>query len=625
VSGLNDNDAVHLWRTLQVSGSRQELLPIFHSVDNHPLLVQALASEVASYKRAPADFDRWLIDHPNFNPTSLPLVKSRTHILAFALQGLSDNVREALNTLVSFRMPTGYATLEAVLVKRRSWLPFRRMKRFRKPRELDQALTELEDRGLIGWDRESNRYDSHPIVRGVVWDSMNVRRKRAVLAALDAHFQPMPTPEWDQVKAIEDLSPAIERYCTLLHLKRFDDAFILFRERLEYATLYRLAAYRERISLLEPLFSGDTPMVETYAAQSYALSALAGSYRLVGQPLRAIPLYRRAVKISEVGRNEDDREVVLCNLGDALRQVGALCEAEVVLRQALIINRRLANRISEGITLQVLGELLSTIRSDQEGNDALMESLDIFREMDERQSEGVVSAILAQRALWDGKVEEGAIWANRAWDLAGYEKVERDFIRAALLQGQVALRQQKCANAEERLHHALVRARAVHLIELEVPSLIAIAELQFGLGKLADAKARIADAWEAAESGPYPLFQSDAQYVLAQIARKAGDSSGAVDAVRKAYRFAWCDGPPYSYRQGLINARLLLGAMNIPEPILPAFERTKFPSVPNVAIRGETANRENHEKGTREKQQSAQRRRFKGEDRDWEDYDQRGF
>jgi hypothetical protein len=80
--GLRDNDALGLWRALNVvEGSRAELLPIFRSVENHPLLVQALASEVANYRRAPGDFAQWRADHPQFDPTSLPLVQSQTHIL----------------------------------------------------------------------------------------------------------------------------------------------------------------------------------------------------------------------------------------------------------------------------------------------------------------------------------------------------------------------------------------------------------------------------------------------------------------------------------------------------------------------------------------------------------------
>ena len=126
--------------------------------------------------------------------------------------------------------------------------------RFRTAAQLDIALTELEDRGLIGWDREANRYDAHPIVRAVVWQNTKASDQRAIYEAIGAHFEPMATPDALKVETLSDLTPAIERYHTLIGLARYDDAFVLFRDRLETPTNYRLAAHRERIAWLERLF-----------------------------------------------------------------------------------------------------------------------------------------------------------------------------------------------------------------------------------------------------------------------------------------------------------------------------------------------------------------------------------
>jgi Family of unknown function (DUF6441) len=174
--GLSDNDSLTLWRALRVKGSRDELGLIFRSIEGHPLLIQALAREVASYRRAPGNFDRWRIDHPQFDPTTLPLVQSRTQILHYALTSLDADVLKVLRALVAFRMPAPYDTLEGLLVGAD--------KACADPQGLDRVLTELEDRGLIGWDREANRYDAHPIVRGVVWQQMSSNDQQAVYTAL---------------------------------------------------------------------------------------------------------------------------------------------------------------------------------------------------------------------------------------------------------------------------------------------------------------------------------------------------------------------------------------------------------------------------------------------------------
>jgi hypothetical protein len=164
--GLADDDAVELWRAFGVSGARDSLLPLFKRFDNHPLLIQALASEVARYRRSPGNFEDWRRGHPDFDPFSLPLANVKSHVMQFALRGLADRARNVLQTIAAFRMPARYDTLTAFLVGKS------KAKGKRKPcaheRELDAALTELEDRGLVGWDRRANRYDLHPIVRGVV-------------------------------------------------------------------------------------------------------------------------------------------------------------------------------------------------------------------------------------------------------------------------------------------------------------------------------------------------------------------------------------------------------------------------------------------------------------------------
>ncbi|MGI9500076.1 MAG: DUF4062 domain-containing protein, partial [Geminicoccaceae bacterium] len=142
--GLADDDALDLWRALGVSGKRAELLPLFDSFERHPLLLQALAGEVANYRGRPGDFAAWKTAHPEFVPTELPLEQRRSHILQFALQGLDGPVREVLHTITGFRLPASYQTLEALLIGADKACP--------NATALGQALTELEDRGLIGWD-----------------------------------------------------------------------------------------------------------------------------------------------------------------------------------------------------------------------------------------------------------------------------------------------------------------------------------------------------------------------------------------------------------------------------------------------------------------------------------------
>jgi hypothetical protein len=141
------------------------------------------------------------------------------------------------------------------------------------------------------------------------------------------------------------------------------------------------------------------------------------------------------------------------------------------------------------------------------------------------------------------------------------------------------------STADERLHHALTRARAVNLVEEELPALIALAELRRRQGDATAARELLDDVWEAAERGPYPLFHADALNVLAQIERDAGNIKAAIEAATLAYRKAWCDGPPFAYHWGLEAARKHLRELHAPEPTdLPPYDESKHEPMPEVEI-----------------------------------------
>jgi hypothetical protein len=113
--GLQPEDALALWRAMGVSGSDVQLGALFATFDHYPLLIRALACEVARFRRAPGDFDAWRSAHPRFDPYQLPLTQVKSHVLEQALDGLDERERELLHTVAAFRAPIGYETLAALL------------------------------------------------------------------------------------------------------------------------------------------------------------------------------------------------------------------------------------------------------------------------------------------------------------------------------------------------------------------------------------------------------------------------------------------------------------------------------------------------------------------------------
>ncbi len=97
-------------------------------------------------------------------------------------------------------------------------------------------------------------------------------------------------------------------------------------------------------------------------------------------------------------------------------------------------------------------------------------------------------------------------WLKKAMTRCHELRYERGMIRAVRLQGEAALGLEDLPTAEERLHHALSRARTVNLVEEELPALIGLAELQRRLDDLKVSHELLDDVWEPCERGPFKLL-----------------------------------------------------------------------------------------------------------------------
>jgi len=421
-----------------------------------------------------------------------------------------------------------------------------------------------------------------------VWGGLGDDARRGVYINLYAHFEAMPKlDDYVNVNSLEDLTPAIELYSTLIGLGRYDDACDLFYERLQDATLYRLSASRTQIELLECLFPDgleQLPRLNKQDDQAYTSTTLALGYQLSGQPGRASALFRRHNAIRLERKDDRNLSVGLRNLSNTLRLSGGLYESESAARRALILSREQNDLFFEAICLRWLGLTQAARALANKPESALQRALRLFTAQSNSQSGGVSASSLAQSALWLGEFANARSLANVAWNLAGVHTFERDVIRAARVQGEAALGLNDFATADERLHHALTRARSVNLVEEELPTLVALAELRRRQKDANAARELLDDVWQPAERGPYPLFHADACNVLAQIERDEGNASAAIEAATKAYRLAWCDGPPFAYHWGLEKAKQHLKELGAPEPEMPPFDQSKFEPMPEVEI-----------------------------------------
>jgi tetratricopeptide (TPR) repeat protein len=533
--GMESDDALALWRAMGVSGSDAELAKLFATIDHYPLLIRALAGEVAGYRGAPGDFDAWRNAHPDFDPFSLSFVQAKSHVLAHALRNLDDEARELLHTIAAFRSPVDYDTVAALFVEGYRW----------SSQKLDGMLAQLEDRGLLGWDRRTNRYDLHPIVRGVVWRDLDDLARKAVYGRLEQHFSSVPTSS-EGVNTLAEAEPMIELFNALVGLGRYEDASAIYFVRIHGGdfSFFDEGMEHVNIAMLEGLFPDG-----------------------LDQPPRA--------KANNIGG-------VYSQLGHAYGGSGRLLEARSCHLRAL--NARCASdgilhdNISRG-TLPA-GLLREALDAAASAVDAPHDSLHDFHIGQLAVCEATIGQVeKAMKRLSATKrgsyynpadYEVHVAYRRGAYDAAAavarqlmMEDPRYSSSGVALILADAGIHLGDTAEASAILTNMLREARSKGWGEFELESLRVLADLHRRTGDFAQARAFLDDLAEPAARGPYRLIQADAFNVLAELERDCGNRDAAIASARAAYERAWCDGPPYAYHWGLERAKRLLQELGV--------------------------------------------------------------
>jgi tetratricopeptide (TPR) repeat protein len=558
VDGLGDDDAVNLWRAFGVTGTSQDLIELFHTFGNYPLLIRALAGEVARYRPAPRDFDRWRRAHAGFNPFRMSLVQRKSHVLQYALSGLTDAENRVLRTIAAFRSPAVYDTLAALLAGPGKPCP--------DEAGLDVILSDLEDRGLLGWDRRGNRYDLHPLVRGVAWSALDPDSKQDIYQDLASHFEALPRMDEDEVTSIDDLAGEIELYHTLVQLGRAKDAYDILGERIFGSAIERIGAFHEVAELVELLATRLDLMQELEEEggdRTQAMMAALGiCHYFCDDPVRALAAFSR---LGEEFRKEDEhifslRSTVLC-------QIGALAEAERAARESVNV---MQGSIDANHFIDIPIIALATVRIRCGKYDEARTWLSDYRVQmalaDDFLTATMATSECALAALRQNDIPGAQAFAERMATISAESGMPRARVQAMAISAAAAEAQGEHDQAYDLLNEALVIAREARMPDTEAGLLVQLGYWNARAGRLDAARAHAADAQHVAERGQLRLRQADAVNLFSSIERARGNRHESAAAAAEAYRLAWCDGPPFAYEWGIRQARENLAAAGEPEP-----------------------------------------------------------
>jgi tetratricopeptide (TPR) repeat protein len=238
----------------------------------------------------------------------------------------------------------------------------------------DAALKELENRGLLQWDREANRYEMHPVVRGHAAELLEAADRTETFHKVRDHFASLPPDDLGSATELTHVAHSLEIYRCLVGAGMLDEAADFYRGELARTLFFHVGAYAVILELLKPLFRNDLrgmPCLTSIRNQSYVLNNLAIAYGEMGRDEDALVVYEKTMQLNLEEGDWVNLATGLQNLHFSFINLHRRAEGVA----ALSLARELADaaEVEGGVTVALFYQMCTAI---DQGNFAEAEALD---------------------------------------------------------------------------------------------------------------------------------------------------------------------------------------------------------------------------------------------------------
>ncbi len=633
--GMRPRDAEKLLRSCGIEGDSTAIRSyLTANCDNHPLVIGVLGGLIYHYRENRGNFDDWVADAyagAALDLASLDLIQRRNHILRAALDALPPESRQLLSTLALLTDAVDYETLKAfnphlppepkaveepeppekywrwnelsdeekaewqkryetALVQWRDYEMAVQARlvsaEFLAARsKLEVTVTDLEQRGLLQWDGRKQKYDLHPVVRGVASGWMAAADRECHGQSVVDYFSAQPHRPYVEAETLEDVRNGLHVVRTLLKLERLQQAATAFLGDLSTALRVNLEAHAECLSLLRPFFPAgwDELPQDVTAAHGRRLAGIAAIALRhsgeLGASLDAHGVTLRADLATGISTNTSTslRNISLC-LADQNRLAQSLRVDELALELSMLA------KVDQGIFLS-----RRNLFAHQSLLGQWVEAATTWRLLDpmgrawsrNHYMPGDAEERFAQFQFWQGTLQEEHL--AKAERLAAESTNRVTIRRLHRLRGDWRLELGEWAQAAASYQEAVRLARERSLPDAHSETGLVLAKHRLG---------EVTDPQHEAER----LVQArdPAHRLLAQLWLALGDRDKAKHHALAAYKRAWADGEPYVFRYELTKATEMLRQMSAPIPTLSLYDPAKdkpFPWEADVraAIEGRRA------------------------------------
>jgi uncharacterized protein DUF4062 len=614
--GLRPADAEALFVACGVTGRTDDIQNYLRiHCDCHPLVIGVLAGLVTNYLPDRGNFDAWAADPAGGGKLSLAdldLVQKRNHILHTALAALPEKSRQLLSTLALLSEAVDYPILSALnphlppkpeevkepekpedgwwwasvsddnkkqakkdydvtLQQRREYEQALEVRQgspefLAAPQRLAETVHDLEHRGLLQYDRQTRRYDLHPVVRGIAAGGLRQDEKELYGQRVVDHFSQHAHRPYEEAETLEDLRDGLHVVRTLLQMGRNQQAADVYRGSLALGLSFSLEAHAETLSLLRHFFPqgwATLPSGVDASLGGYLANDAGVALEYIGATEEAIRAYTASLEVDRRRKDWRNLATSVRNVSAALHKENRLARSECHVIYALDIATHsnygislFRARLDRFLLLALLGQWTKAM-----GVWLLLDPMG--RDWDRATYRpGQAELHYAQFLFWQGLLTEEHL--TKAEELARDGKCRRVIRGIYQLRGEWQLEQDQYALGAENLHEAVRMAREVGQTDAEAEAQLALA--RFHLGQLPEPRheaERLAVARKPFHRG------------LAELWLTIGDHERAKKHALAAYEWAWADGEPYVRRYELDKARALLEQLGEAIPDLPPYDSAK--------------------------------------------------
>ncbi len=633
LGGLQTPDARHYLENLGVKRYEPQTLDRFvEQLGGHSLLLKIIAGKITRFHRGRGDFDAWYAQEGHgLHLAEWNISERRSHILQYALDGLTDEVRLLLSQIAAIGDAVSYETLavfnpyvrqppekiespdssyEYFLLKSKLnyanhseaqqhlqkqiyelELPYkmyqqaqaedetyRKSDEYRKAlAQFDAALTELEERGLIQWERENDNYDLHPVVRGYAFDLLEDEQRSGTYERLHGYFTQMPAENTEQARTLGELKNTIHIYQMLIGAGRLDDAAAFYSERLSSVLEYQIAAYYKIIELLTPFFPDgfdNLPILSNKTHQTNQMTNLANALSYIGQFNESLLLRKQQILFDLEERNASDICTCLNNYALTVITTGKLAVAwhiiDLCKKIAILVNNK------DDLYSTYYYSLILAVRTGQweaaeDAYNACQAVAYVFK------TQFLLADVYRQWAM--GLVMrkiKATQTINSAFELAVNSGRLVTMQGLEILLGEVDLQDGHPEHAITHFQKAerISRQRGMNTV-VEYLGNIARAEALIGHNEVA--KVSLDEAFNLSKDGNGPYLSA------AEVYLTLNNREQAQKYALMAYEEAWADGLPYVWWWELERAKAVLDALGVAYPDLPPFDPAKVEPIPYEA------------------------------------------